>query len=77
MAEKVKKAKAPAKPRTKAASAKTRVAKKTAVDNRVAEKTPTREEIALLAYHYWSERGGQNGVDQQYWYLSERELLSA
>ena len=77
MAEKAKKAKAPAKPRTKAASAKTRAAKKTAVDNRVAEKTPTREEIALLAYHYWTERGGQNGADQQDWYRAERELMSA
>jgi hypothetical protein len=77
MAEKVKKAKAPAKPRTKAASAKTSAAKKAAVDNRVAEKAPTREEIELLAYNYWTERGGQNGADQQDWYRAERELKSA
>jgi ribonuclease I len=77
MPEKVKKAKPEAKPRTKATAARTTAAKKTAIGNRVAEKTPTREEIALLAYHFWTERGGQNGADQQDWYRAERELMSA
>ena len=77
MAEKVKKAKAPAKPRTTAASAKKTVAEKAAVGKPATAKTPSREEIAQLAHRYWKERGGQNGQDWQDWLRAERELKDA
>jgi hypothetical protein len=77
MAEKVKKAKAPAKLRTSAAPAKKTTAKKAAVGKPPAAKTPSREEIAQLAHRYWAERGGQNGADQQDWLRAERELKGA
>ena len=86
MVEKVKKAKAPAKPRTSAASATksvaTKAAKKSvpttaAIGKPATVKTPSREAIAKLAYRYWKERGGQNGQDQQDWLRAERELKSA
>jgi len=73
MAERVKKAKATAKPRTSAASTK----KAAAVGKPVTAKTPSREEIAQLAYRYWAERGGQNGQDLQDWLRAERELKGA
>ena len=58
MAEKVKKAKAPAKPRTSAAPAKKTTAKKAAVGKPAAAKTPSREDIAQLAHRYlWSAAG--------------------
>jgi len=90
MAEKVKKAKAPAKPRTTAASAKTTAAKpqatavsavkttakKTTDGKPETAKTPSREAIAQLAHRYWKECGGQNGHDQQDWLRAERDLKS-
>jgi hypothetical protein len=76
MTEKVKKEKAPAKPRTTSASAKKSVAKKEAVGKPQTAKTPSREAIAKLAYRYWKERGEQNGQDWQDWLRAERELKS-
>jgi hypothetical protein len=67
MAETVKKAKAPAKPR------------KTAVKKTVAEEvtavTPSHEEIAQLARKYWAERGWQDGYAEQDWLRAEQELM--
>jgi hypothetical protein len=77
MAEKVKKAKAPAKPRTTTATAKQTAVKKAMVGKPLPAKTPSREEIAKLAHHYWAEGGGQNGQDQQDWLRAERELRKA
>ncbi len=77
MTEKVKKAKAPAKPRTTSTSAKKSVVKKATVGKPETAKTPSREAIAKLAYRYWKERGGQNGQDWQDWLRAERELTSA
>jgi hypothetical protein len=77
MAEKIKKAKAPAKLRTSTASVKTTVVKAAAVGKPETAKTPSREAIAKLAYRYWKERGGQNGQDWQDWLRAERELTSA
>ena len=70
MAETVKKAKAPAKPRTTTAKAKT----KAAVDE-VRADTPTHQEIAQLAHHFWVERGWQDGFAEQDWLRAERELI--
>ncbi|MGP8260296.1 MAG: DUF2934 domain-containing protein [Acidobacteriaceae bacterium] len=77
MAEKVKKATAPAKPRTTVTSAKKTKTKTAAVGKPETAKTPSREAIAKLAYRYWKERGGQNGQDWQDWLRAERELKSA
>lgn len=76
MAEKVKKAKTPAKPRTNAASVKTTMVK-AAVGKPLTAKTPSREEIAQLAHRYFVERGGKNGADRQDWLRAERELKGA
>ena len=36
---------------------------------------PTTEEIAMLAYSYWQQRGYQGGSSEDDWYRAERELL--
>ena len=72
--EKTKKAKAPAKPRATAGTAKTTTAKKQTVAEQVIATTPNREEVARLAQQYWAERGHQHGQDQQDWLRAEREL---
>ncbi len=74
MAEKVKKEKAPAKPRTTVATAKKTAAKKAMVGKPETAKTPSGDAIADLAYQYWKERGGQSGEDWQDWLRAEREL---
>ncbi|HET9994512.1 MAG TPA: DUF2934 domain-containing protein [Candidatus Acidoferrum sp.] len=40
-----------------------------------AKKHPTREEIALRAYHIYLERGGASGNALEDWTRAERELL--
>lgn len=85
MAEKVKKTKAPAKPKAAAATAKTAPAtsaaattiatKKQTVAEKVTATTPTHQEIAQLALHYWAERGRQHGHHEQDWLRAERELM--
>lgn len=67
MAEIVKKAKAPAKPRKTAAKTK-------AVAEEVKAVTPSHEEIAHLAQKYWAERGWQDGYAEQDWLRAEQEL---
>jgi hypothetical protein len=76
------KAKAPAKAR-KAAEPKKALASVTAIDaNREPSRTqvfPTRvstEQIAILAHHYWLERGCQHGHDAEDWFRAEQELRS-
>lgn len=77
MAEgKVKKAKAPAKPKAIAATKTTTAkAKKQTVAEKVTATTPTHEEIARLAQQYWAERGWQDGRAEEDWLRAERELL--
>lgn len=67
MADTVKKAKAPAKPR------KTTSKKETVL---TAPKTtmPSREEIEKLAQKYWAQRGFQDGYAEQDWFRAEQEL---
>ena len=67
MAETVKKAKAPAKPR------KTVKKNETAVEE-IKLASPTREQIAELARKYWAERGWQDGYAEQDWLRAEQEL---
>ena len=84
MAETVKKAKAPAKPRAattkqettttpKAATAKTPTKK--AATPKAAPRVPSHEEIAHLAQQYWAERGHQDGHAEQDWLRAEQELM--
>lgn len=76
MTEKVKKTKAPAKPRATAGTTKKVAAKKQTVAEKVTATMPTHEEIALLALQYWAERGRQHGQDQADWLRAEQELMS-
>jgi hypothetical protein len=68
MAETVKKAKAPAKPRKTAAKK-----EKAAKPSRPA--MPSREEVEKLARAYWEQRGYQDGYAEQDWLRAEQELL--
>jgi hypothetical protein len=68
MAETVKKAKAPAKPR-KAAAKKVKEAPASS------PAMPSREEIEKLARAYWEQRGYQDGFAEQDWLRAEQELL--
>jgi len=67
MAETVKKTKAPAKPRSKAA-------KTNAVTEITAMPAPSREQIAQLAHRFWAERGWRHGSAEQDWFRAEQEL---
>jgi hypothetical protein len=68
MAETVKKAKAPAKPRKTAAK------KATPVAVAVQPILPSHEEIQHLARHYWAQRGFQDGYAEQDWLRAEHDL---
>ncbi|MGC1462482.1 MAG: DUF2934 domain-containing protein [Terracidiphilus sp.] len=68
MAETVKKAKAPAKPRKTAA-------KKEKVAQTARPAMPPREEVEKLARAYWEQRGYQEGFAEQDWLRAEQELL--
>ena len=74
MTEKVKKTKAPAKPRAPRKTA----AKKDVIAEAAAESVtihvPTHEEIARLAEQYWMERGRQDGGAEQDWLRAEQTL---
>lgn len=68
MAETVKKAKAPAKPRKTAA-------KKAMATPASTPAMPPREEIEKLARAFWEQRGYQDGFAEQDWLRAEQELL--
>jgi len=38
--------------------------------------TPSRDEIARLAYSYWEARGCQGGSPEEDWLRAEQELMS-
>ncbi|GGH09472.1 DUF2934 domain-containing protein [Silvibacterium dinghuense] len=67
MAESIKKAKTPAKPR------KTTTKKQASPE--AARPKPTHEEIAELARRYWAERGWKDGHAEEDWLRAERALL--
>jgi len=68
MADTVKKAKAPAKPRKTAA-------KKETVAAAPEPSMPSREEVEKLAQSYWAARGYKDGFAEQDWLRAEQELL--
>lgn len=68
MADTVKKAKAPAKPRKTAT-------KKAKVAEPVTPVMPSREAIEKLAQQYWAQRGYTDGFAEQDWLRAEQELL--
>jgi hypothetical protein len=72
MADTVKKAKAPAKPR-KATAKKEKIA--APAPTPTAPTMPSREEIERLARSYWAARGYQDGSAEQDWLRAEQELL--
>ena len=73
---KTKKAKAPAKPKATATTTKMAAAPKNqTIAEKVIATTPTHQEIALLALHYWAERGHQHGQALQDWLRAEQELM--
>jgi hypothetical protein len=78
MAETIKKAKAPAKPKKAAAekpAATKAVTKKTKEVTGIAIVKPvSREEVAALAHKYWAERGYQHGKHIDDWFRAEQEL---
>ena len=42
----------------------------------MADESPSHDEIAVLAYSYWEDRGCQGGSPQEDWLRAERELRS-
>jgi hypothetical protein len=77
MADTVKKAKAPAKPRKTAATSKAAVTPIALVEKKIEEQKPvvvTHEEISQLAHRFWAERGHQHGNPEQDWLRAEQEL---
>ena len=70
MAEKEKKAKAPAKPR-KSAAKKVEAAEVTPIDQ---PRVVSHEEVARLAHRFWAERGHQHGNPADDWFRAEQEL---
>ena len=77
MAETVKKAKAPAKPRKTAA--KKSAAPKDAAPAKgihIAHSQPSHEQVAELARKYWAERGYTDGHQEEDWFRAEQELRS-
>lgn len=67
MAETVKKAKAPAKPRKTPA-------KKANILTMKSPKPVSHEEVAKLAHQFWAERGCQHGHHEEDWLRAEHEL---
>ncbi|MGA3045290.1 MAG: DUF2934 domain-containing protein [Terracidiphilus sp.] len=76
MADTVKKAKTPAKPRKTSinTAAKTAV-KKEKVTAAPVPVMPSREAIEKLAQQYWAQRGYIDGFAEQDWLRAEQELL--
>ena len=73
MAETVKKAKAPAKPRkTTTPTTKKAAASKNTVQ--MPALTPSHDQIAELARKYWAERGYTDGQHEDDWFRAEQEL---
>lgn len=73
--EKPKKAKAPAKPKAVAGTAKRTSTKKQSAGKQSVARVPAHEEIARLAEQYWAERGHTDGHAEQDWLRAEEELL--
>jgi hypothetical protein len=44
--------------------------------NTLEQKTPTHDQIALLAYHFWEEQGRPSGQDVEHWLMAERRILA-
>ena len=82
MAETVKKAKAPAKPRKTAATKDAAASngapaeKKSTQKIHMAHSQPSQEQIAELARKYWAERGYTDGHHEEDWFRAEQELRS-
>jgi hypothetical protein len=69
MAETVKKATIPRKPRTTAPR------KKANLTQMTTQISASYEQVAQLAHRFWAERGGTHGHDAEDWFRAEQELL--
>jgi hypothetical protein len=63
-------------PEKKAVAAKAAAAP-AAVDSAIAKRTPSYEEIAILAEQYWQERGRPFGTPEVDWLRAEASLYAA
>jgi hypothetical protein len=69
------KAKAPAKPRKKAAGTNGAAAKASnGTPANVTEMKISRQQVAELAHRFWTERGRQHGHDAEDWFRAEQAL---
>ena len=75
MADTIKKAKTPAKPKTTETKLRKAPAKKAATAQPSRPTMPPREEIEQLAKTYWAQRGYVDGYAEQDWLRAEQELL--
>jgi hypothetical protein len=75
MAETVKKAKAPAKPRKSAAKTTAAPVEVPHAAETRASKPVSHDEIRRLAHQFWAERGYQMGSPEKDWLRAEQELL--
>jgi hypothetical protein len=50
--------------------------KSTVPETQSAQSSPTRDDIALLAYSYWEARGCQGGCPEEDWFRAEQELTA-
>jgi len=88
MAETMKKASTPRKPRAKAATPKTSKSPNSAIETMSAPKpkknsaqspvttmNASHEQVAQRAHQLWLERGGSDGYHLEDWYRAERELM--
>jgi len=73
MADTIKKAKAPSKPK-KAAAKKAETKKIEAVTGIAIVKPVSQQEVAMLAHRFWAERGYQHGKHVDDWFRAEQEL---
>jgi hypothetical protein len=73
MAEAIKKAKTPSKPK-KAAAKKTEAKKTEAATGIAIVKPVSQDEVAVLAHRLWAERGYQHGKHVDDWFRAEQEL---
>lgn len=75
MAETIKKAKAPAKPRKTTAKKTVERAEPEQHSKAYRGNGPvSHDEVAQLAHHYWAERGYRHGHHEEDWHRAEQEL---
>ena len=75
MEEKVKKLRAPRKPKTSENGVLKAAPVKKAVKGKLMQMQASHEQIAALAHRLWQESGQQHGHDAEHWLRAEQMLL--